>query len=1431
MNFKSTLIPVLLLVGSRSLAQTNIAIGRPVSASGQTWSGQVAANLTDGNEANQSHPLASSGTLGFYYEIDLGSTTNLGSIELVNRSGCCPERLSNYRVEIRVDNGGSAGAVTWSADIRTDGSDSGQGGRDLVSASLDSANSMSGRYVRVVNLSNAAYNPQIAEIEAFEAPLPNINFFTVDQGNITATGDPNLPTSAELSWTVSNVDTITIDQGIGAVALTGQQTIMPAITATYVLTATNSSGTISKSVTVGVDEPVIPPALTEFMAANASTLDDQFGNSSDWIEIQNRNSFDLSLEGYHLTDKADNLTQWTFPAGSSISANGFLVVFASGENLINPTEALHTNFSLKKSGEYLALVDRDGSTILTDFNYPEEKQDISYGLEIDGTTAGFFSPATPGRTNTTSFAGFTDDTKFDIPRGFYETAQAITITSNTPAATIRYTTNGSEPSVSNGTTYSGPVSVTTTTVLRAMAFKTGLAPTNVDTNTYLFVDDVIASPELNTSVTPQMQASLTEVPTLSIVTSQAINGTSEVPASFELINPDGTPGFQEDCGVKNFGGAFTDFAKKNFRMYFRSRYGASKLKHPLFEGFDRGISATDTFDQLNIRSGSHDMERRGFYMSNRFTDDTMLDMGNINPHGRFMHLYLNGKYWGVFHLRERWSADLITSYLGGPKDAHEAINGNWNVGGWADSVAPPYDGDGSAWERIKIFALSSTPQNFDDLMPYLDTQHFIDYMIMFMFGDSEAEYRTAGPADIGSGFKWFLNDADGYLRTAGNRTGFASNTPGVFGRSAGDGPGSIFSLLFKAGNPEFRTLLADRIHRHYFNEGAMTPSKTISRLEERCDEMDAPFYAEALRWNYRSHNSWTSAKNNAISRILPGRSNSALSQFRSAGFYPATIAPVFSQHGGDVFSGFNLTMAAGSGTMYYTIDGSDPRLEGGGINPGALPFQGGQNTTTIIPQKSDWKYLDDGSDQGTTWQDTAFDDSSWASGPAILGYGEPVIATTVSFGPTGSTKHRTTYFRKSITLANTAEILSGSIEIKRDDGAVVYLNGTEVGRTSMRTGAIDYQTLANTAADDGDGFHTLGIPTNLFLDGNNTIAVEIHQSSDGSSDLQFDLELKITRPAAGASTLSMTENTFVRSRSLNGNNWSALNEAFFNVTSSAPVEPAEVFPAEIHYNPTGPDDSEFIELHNRSGHAINLRACFFSAGIDFTFPDNRDIPLAPNARVLLVDSQFGIDEAYGPGLPVIGVYRDNLNNGGENLTLMTPDGITALFSVTYDGADPWPQEADGTGRSLVLSDPTDLNNPASWRPSLTVGGTPGTDDSVPFSGDPDADLDGDQFTAFTEYVLGTDDSIAGDAIGLTTFLINETGHWEFIFPQALTATDVTATVQISTNLTSWDPITITEAVFTHSTLSAGRILRTFTSVNPATADRLFVRLSLQKVVN
>ncbi len=1402
---------------------TNIALGAPVSASAATWGGQDPENITDGNLNNQSHPLASSGTLGFTYEVDLGSERNLGRLELVNRSGCCPERLSDYRVEIRADAGGSAGAVNWSADIRTDGSDSGDGGRDVLMPGLDPGRAMAGRYIRVINLSNEAYNPQIAELEAYEAPLPAIAFFSTDHGNITATGDPGLPASATLSWSVANAGSVSIDGGIGAVPLVGQIAVTPSVTTTYVLTATNAAGAITASVTVGVDQPVIPPRLTEFMADNAATLDDQTGASPDWIEIHNPNAFDLSMEGYFLTDRADDLVRWRFPAVTA-PAGGYLVVFASGDDTFEPGEPAHTNFQLAKGGEYLALVDTDGATVLTEFapGYPAQKEDVSYGFEPGGT-AGYFDPPSPGATNGASFAGFVEDTKFSVRRGFYQSPQTVAITTLTEGATVRYTTDGSAPSPTHGSVYSAPLTISATTVLRAMAHKPGLAPTNIDTNTYVFVDDVITSPEIGEPVSQLMRDSLTAVPSMSIVTPNSINDTSEVASSFEMIHPDGTEGFQEDCGVKRFGGAFTNFDKKNFRLYFRSRYGAAKLNYPLFEGFDRGIPAAESFDQLNLRGGSHDMQARGFYMSNRFTDDTMLDMGNINPHGRFVHLYINGDYWGVYHLRERWSASTLTEYLGGPKSAHEAINGNWNVGGWADPVAPAYDGDGSAWARIKDLALTPDPGNYEALRPYLDMPHYIDYMIMWMFGNSEDEYRCVGPAGVGSGFKWFLNDADGYLRSAGNRTGFASATPGVFGRDPGDGPGSLFSLLFKAGDPDYRTLLADRIHKHYTNGGAMTPERTVARLAERCAEMDLPFRAEAARWGYRSHADWTNQKNNALNNILPGRTASALNQFRGAGFYPGTAAPVFSQHGGAVPAGFNLTMDAFDGTAYYTTDGSDPRLPGGALNPAARVFEGGTTTATAVPEGATWRYLDDGSDQGSGWRAVAFDDSAWASGPAELGYGEGDEATSVLWGPSASSKFVTTYFRHTFAIADATPLIGAQLRLKRDDGALVYLNGTEVARSSMPPGAVDFQTYANSASDDGDTFHAFSIPAERFLTGANTLAVEVHQSAPNSSDLSFDLELKVSAVAGGNSALAMSGNTLVRARALDGGEWSALNEAFFTVGGAAPVGPGEIVFSEIHYNPPGPDDAEFIELHNVSGHAVNLRGCVFGDGVEFFFADNRDIPLPPDGRALVVGSQFGIDAAYGLGLPVVGVYRGGLNNGGETVTLLAPDGETVIYSATYDGADPWPEDADGDGRSLVLADAAAPDLASSWRPSPEPGGSPGSGEGSPFSGDPDADLDGDGLSAFAEHALGTSDLDPNAGPGALRFGGDGAGGWILHLPLSLTATDTRAVLEFSSDMQTWDADPGAAELLSSGVDGDGRWLLRYRSPAAISGDRQFVR--------
>lgn len=175
----------------------------------------------------------------------------------------------------------------------------------------------------------------------------------------------------------------------------------------------------------------------------------------------------------------------------------------------------------------------------------------------------------------------------------------------------------------------------------------------------------------------------------------------------------------------------------------------------------------------------------------------------------------------------------------------------------------------------------------------------------------------------------------------------------------------------------------------------------------------------------------------------------------------------------------------------------------------------------LVPAGSVWKYLDDGSDQGTAWRAADFNDSAWASGPAELGYGDGGEATVVGYGPDAGNKYITTYFRKSFNVANPAAYGLLRVRLKRDDGAVVYLNGVELHRSNMSaTSSISYTSTASTAVagDDESAFYLSPDLPNLLNAGSNVLAVEIHQSSATSSDLSFDLELLGVPP--GGTSLS-----------------------------------------------------------------------------------------------------------------------------------------------------------------------------------------------------------------------------------------------------------------------------------------------------------------------
>jgi hypothetical protein len=186
---------------------------------------------------------------------------------------------------------------------------------------------------------------------------------------------------------------------------------------------------------------------------------------------------------------------------------------------------------------------------------------------------------------------------------------------------------------------------------------------------------------------------------------------------------------------------------------------------------------------------------------------------------------------------------------------------------------------------------------------------------------------------------------------------------------------------------------------------------------------------------------------------------------------------------------------------------------------------GGTNTigfNFISRGASDWRYLDNGSDQGIAWSDRVFDDSAWPLGTAQLGYGDGDESTVVSFGPDPANKYITTYFRKAFAVTNAAQWSNVTLRLMRDDGAVVYLNGTEISRQNMPAGPINYQTFATLTVNppDESTFFEESVSPGLLVTGQNTIAVEIHQVNPASSDISFDLELVgIAAPATTRPTI------------------------------------------------------------------------------------------------------------------------------------------------------------------------------------------------------------------------------------------------------------------------------------------------------------------------
>lgn len=201
--------------------------------------------------------------------------------------------------------------------------------------------------------------------------------------------------------------------------------------------------------------------------------------------------------------------------------------------------------------------------------------------------------------------------------------------------------------------------------------------------------------------------------------------------------------------------------------------------------------------------------------------------------------------------------------------------------------------------------------------------------------------------------------------------------------------------------------------------------------------------------------------------------------------------------------------------------------------------QASAQTATLLPSGSTWKYLDNGSNQGTAWQSPSFNDASWLTGIAQFGYGDGDETTVVSYGPSAASKYITTYFRTSFQVSNVNSYTNYIIRLKKDDGAIVYLNGVQVVRTNMPT-PYTYLTTApsNLNGTSENTFLNHPVAANRFINGNNVIAVEIHQYSASNDDLSFDMIIEATQtgPVCAAPSGLASSQVTATSAILNWNN-------------------------------------------------------------------------------------------------------------------------------------------------------------------------------------------------------------------------------------------------------------------------------------------------------
>ena len=574
----------------------------------------------------------------------------------------------------------------------------------------------------------------------------NINEIYKDLG-ATAKNDVGEDISSLITVSTTTIDT----------SKTGKQTIKYSITDESGETTTIKRRIIINNI-VNSGQGV---HINEFLAANSYTsIDPDFGQFSDWIELYNYSNQEIDIGGYHLSDDKKSLDKYPIPKGTTIPSHGYKIIWADKKN--SDKKDIHTNFKLSAKNDSIIFSDA-GLNIIDDITFIKQKSDISASF-VDGKML-FFNPTLKSANkNPNSSSKKSKKPDFSIDSGFYANTQTLTLTQKNGGA-IYYTTDGSIPT-KNSTIYSSPISVSKTTAIRARGLEDGKFLSSITNHTYL-INENITLPVVSIAIDDKYLYD--DKIGIYVLGTDKSGKTNPIPvyegglesanymqrwmrpASIEYIK-DGKSQVSENIGIRISGARSRTNPQKSFAIFTKDKFGAKSITYPLFED-KPNIKKIKSFV---LRDSGNDWEwtmlRDGLFQT------VAKDIKNIN-HVSYNPtvVFLNGNYWGILNLREKPNEAYLEANYGVNSKKIDLLVGSEKVA----------SGDDTSYQNLLNYIENndlSNEESYNYVKNQIDIDELINYEIMEIFiANTDWPQRNMKfwkERSVSGKWRWLLYDTD-----------------------------------------------------------------------------------------------------------------------------------------------------------------------------------------------------------------------------------------------------------------------------------------------------------------------------------------------------------------------------------------------------------------------------------------------------------------------------------------------------------------------------------------------------------------------------------------------------------------------------------------------------------------------------------------------